>query len=225
MRNSLSIAAAIALFLPGAAAASGLDAAFNIIRKGDRIGFHAVNVEATENGYQVETRIEMKVAFGPITLFHYSHDALEIWKDGALQSLTSRTDNNGRKMNLTVERAGDLLVVDGQDYQGEAPLSAIPSSYWNKAIVNTKYLLNTQTGALIEVTSRSLGETKTPSGAMAEQHLVNGSVALNLWYDDLRWVGADFVVRGEALSYKLIDEAARERLFAKLSLGDGVSAN
>lgn len=224
MRTAILIAAALAL-LPAAASASGLDSAFDIMRKGDRIGFHAVDVEETEDGHRVETRIEMKVSFGPITLFHYSHDALEIWKDGALHSLTSRTDSNGRKMELSVERSGDRLLVEGQDYQGEAPLSAIPSSYWNKDIVNTKYLLNTQTGALIEVTTKSLGETKAPSGAVAEQHLINGSVALNLWYDDLRWVGADFVVRGEALAYKLVDDASRARLFAKLSLGDGVSAN
>jgi hypothetical protein len=224
MKTAFLIAAALA-FLAAPVSASELDSAFDIMRKGERIGFHAVDVEKTGDGHKVETRIEMKVAFGPITLFHYSHDALEVWKGGALQSLTSRTDNNGRKMELSVERSGDRLLVEGQDYQGEAPLSAIPSSYWNKDIVNTKHLLNTQTGALIEVTTKALGETRAPSGAIAEQHLINGSVALNLWYDNLRWVGADFVVRGEALAYRLIDDASRARLFAKLSLGEGVVAN
>jgi hypothetical protein len=218
-KSALPIFAFIfALAAPAAASASPLDAAFDILRKGDPIGFHAVDIEETPEGTIVDTRIRMRVRFGPVTLFHYDHEAREIWRDGALRMLTSRTNNNGRRMTLDVVREGDALIVDGQDYQGEAPPGAIPSSYWNKAIVDADYLLNTQTGALIPITRTELGETAAPSGAPAEQYRLTGTVALDLWYDDARWVGADFVVRGEALTYRLADDAERQRLFAKLDL-------
>lgn len=218
--RSFILAAGLLSLIPPAAEASSLDAAFEILRKGDPIGFHAVNVEETPDGARVETRIRMKVKFGPVTLFRYEHDARELWRDGALQSLTSRTDNNGRKMELEVNREGDVLVVEGQDYQGEAPADAIPSSYWNKAIVDTRFLLNTQTGAVIPVTKESLGATRAPNGAEADHYRLTGSVALDLWYDDRRWVGADFVVRGERLRYRLAKDEDQAKISARAFGGE-----
>ncbi len=216
----LLLAAGLLSLNPRAAEAASLDAAFDILRKGDPIGFHAVDVEETPDGTRVETRIRMQVKFGPVTLFRYKHDAREFWRDGALQSLTSRTDNNGRKMELEVNREGDVLVVEGQDYQGEAPADAIPSSYWNKAIVDTRFLLNTQTGALIPVTKEALGSTAAPNGAEADHYRLKGSVALDLWYNGRRWVGADFVVRGERLLYRLAEEAEQAQMPVRASGGD-----
>ncbi len=217
MKNALLLAALlVAAAAPSGASASPLDAAFDIFRKGQPIGYHAVDVEETPDGTIVDTRIRMQVKFGPVTLFHYDHEAREVWRDGTLQSLTSRTDNNGRRMALDVVREGAALIVEGQDYQGEAPPGAIPSSYWNKAIVDAEYLLNTQTGALIPITKTALGMTAAPGGAIAEHYRLTGTVALDLWYDEARWVGADFIVRGEALTYRPVDDADRQRLFAKL---------
>ena len=210
------------LLWPAAAGASKYDAAFDILRKGDRIGYHAVKVEeAADGAMRVETRIEMQVKFGPIPVFRYQHNASEVWRDGRLESIESTTDNNGKAERLSVRREGERLLIDGTRFQGEGPGDAIPSSYWNKSIVSTKTLLDTQNGRLIDVTIASLGETPSPTGATAEQHRLTGSVDLNLWYDGERWVGADFVVRGQALTYRLIDEAARERLFARLDFSTG----
>ena len=219
-----SLLASLFCFLlwPAAAGASVFDAAFDIMRKGERIGFHAVNVEdAGDGSLRVETRIEMQVKFGPIPVFRYEHNSSEVWRDGRLESIESTTDNNGKAERLNVRRAGETLLIDGTRFQGEGPGDAIPSSYWNKSIVSTKTLLDTQNGRLIGVTVASLGNTPSPTGATAEQHRITGSVDLNLWYDGDRWVGADFVVRGQALTYRLIDEAARERLFARLDFSTG----
>ncbi len=221
MRNGLTAFIALAALMPGAAAAGDLDAGFDILRKGERIGFHAVNVEeAADGSVRVETRIEMQVKIGPIPVFRYEHLSSEVWRGGVLQSLESTTDNNGKDMTLKVSRSGDALIVDGSMYKGQAPGDAVPSSYWNKAIIGAKTLLDTQNGRLIDVKIEKLGATPTPAGAVAEQHRLSGTVDLNLWYDGAQWVGADFVVRGQALAYRLVDAAARDKLFARLSLGN-----
>ncbi len=221
MRKLLFLLAALAL-APSIAAAASLDAAFDIIRKGDRIGFHAVKVEDTgDGGVRVDTRIEMQVKFGPIPVFRYEHVSTETWRDGVLQSVESRTDNNGKAESLTARREGDVLLIDGTRYKGEGPGDAIPSSYWNKAIVSTKTLLDTQNGRLIDVQIENLGETPSPTGAPAEQHKLTGTVDLNLWYQGERWVGADFVVRGQPLTYRLVDTARQAQLFDKLNLSAG----
>lgn len=222
MKSNIFLISVLCALGASKARAADLDAAFDIIRKGDRIGFHAVDVETTPDGaVRVETRIEMQVKFGPIPVFTYDHVATEIWRDGKLESVESRTDNNGKNETLVATREGDALVVNGTRYSGPAPGDAIPSSYWNKAIVSTRTLLDTQNGRLIDVTVANLGQTPTPTGDTAEQHRVTGSVDLNLWYDGPRWVGADFVVRGQELTYRLIDEPRRERLFTQLNLTVG----
>jgi hypothetical protein len=222
MKQFVALLSALAVFCASGAQAADLDAAFDIIRKGDRIGFHAVDVETTaDGGVTVNTRIEMKVKFGPVPVFKYQHVSTETWRDGKLQSVESTTDNNGKDEFLRVKRDGDKLLVEGTRYTGPAPSDAIPSSYWNKDIVSTKTLLDTQNGRLIDVTIANLGETASPTGETAEQHRLTGSVDLNLWYDGPRWVGADFVVRGQALTYRLVDGAERERLFAQLNFNAG----
>lgn len=221
MKLPLSFFAALASSL-ASASASELDAAFDIIRKGDRIGFHAVNVEETaDGGTRVETRIEMQVKIGPIPVFNYEHLSTETWRDGLLQTVESRTDNNGNEETLSVRREGEALIVDGTRYQGPGPGDAVPSSYWNKAIVSTKTLLDTQNGRLIDVKIENLGQTASPTGVRAEQHKLTGTVDLNLWYDGARWVGADFIVRGQALTYSLVDSQKQAQLFAKLNLSAG----
>ena len=221
MRKILGLLATLAL-APSSAGAASLDAAFDIIRKGDRIGYHAVKVEAAgDGGVRVDTRIEMQVKFGPIPVFRYEHVSTENWRGGVLQSVESRTDNNGKSETLTARREGEALLIDGARYKGEGPGDAIPSSYWNKAIVSTRTLLDTQNGRLIDVQIENLGETTSPSGATAEQHKLTGTVDLNLWYQGERWVGAAFVVRGQALTYRLIDNERQTQLFDKLNLAAG----
>lgn len=222
MKQLLSSLLAISFIGASPAGASEFDAAFDIFRKGDRIGFHAVDVaETADGGVRVDTRIAMKVKLGPIPVFAYEHVSTEIWRDGKLQSVESTTDNNGKDETLRVTRDGDVLVIDGTRFKGPAPSDVIPSSYWNKAIVSATTLLDTQNGRLIDVKIANLGKTPSPTGVPAEQHRLTGSVDLNLWYDGARWVGADFVVRGQALTYRLVDEAQRDRLFTQLNFTVG----
>ncbi|MEZ5919979.1 MAG: DUF6134 family protein [Parvularculaceae bacterium] len=205
-----------ALSTAGPASASELSAAFNIVRKGDMIGYHAV--EVTEEGgiTRTETRIRMRVKFGPVVVFRYDLASIEHWRDGALQSIESSTDRNGRKMNLTVQRTANAFVVNGSSYQGEAPLNAIPGSYWNKEIVDAPVLLNTQNGSLVPVKGADLGQSKTPAGEDAEHYRLSGSVDLDLWYEGQKWVGAEFTIKGEDLAYQEMDDTAQETLFSEI---------
>ncbi len=222
MNRLIPILASLGAFGFSTAGASELGAAFDIIRKGDRIGFHAVNVEETAAGEtRVETRIEMQVRLGPIPVFRYEHLSTETWRGGLLQTVESRTDNNGKNETLSVRREGDGLLVNGTRYQGTGPGDAIPSSYWNKAIISARTLLDTQNGRLIDVEIENLGETPSPSGMKAEQHRLTGTVDLNLWYDGSRWVGADFIVRGQALTYRLVEGERQAQLFDKLKMTAG----
>ena len=185
-----------------------LDAEFVIMRKGEPIGMHAVRVREEADGRIIaDTTIDMKVKFGFITLFRYSHSSQEIWRDGKVLAINSRTYDNGREKYLNARREGDMLQVDGTQFQGEIPIKVIPSSYWNKAIVDCRAIIDTQDGDMIEVEVDKVGPvpalTEDGGAVEADKYRLSGSVDLDLWYQDDRWVGARFTVRGETLTYAL----------------------
>ena len=204
--RSWVISGALLIGLTMPAAARDLDAKFLIERKGEVIGYHAVDVTPTDAGARVDTLIEMKVGIGPITLFKYEHDATEIWNGEQLVSLVSKTNNNGENEFVDAKRYGKQLVIDASGYQGPAPAGAMPSSYWDKDLVSANAMINTQTGEIMEVTTSRVGETLAPHDRPAEQFQLIGTVALNLWYDGERWVGSNFTIDGEELTYVLVDE-------------------
>lgn len=188
------------------AAARDFDAKFLIERKGKVIGYHSVDVIPTGTGLRVDTRIEMEVGLGPITFFEYDHSATEIWNGETLISLVSDTNNNGEREFVDAKRYGNELMITGSEYEGPAPVGAMPSSYWDKDLVKASNMINTQTGEIINVETTRIGETKAPNNQMAEHYKLVGTIALNLWYDGEKWVGSNFTVDGEELTYVLVDE-------------------
>ncbi|MHA7872809.1 MAG: DUF6134 family protein [Hyphococcus sp.] len=194
----------VAFTLP--ASARDLDAKFLIKREGKVIGFHQVDVREEGGDFIVDTFIEMRVKFGPIPVFRYDHEAREIWRDGTVVSIDSETNYNGDETFVSARRdETGALYIDGSDYQGPAPSNAMPSSYWDKGLVEAEALINTQTGEIIDIDVEPLGETLAPHNASAEQYRVVGSIALDIWYDGPRWVGSQFTIDGEELVYELVE--------------------
>lgn len=210
------IAALCAFFaVLGNVAAGDLSTAFHIMWKGRPIGFHVVNVEKTHDGVRVDTRVEMRVKFGPIPLYRYSHRASEVWRNGTLYSLRSTTDDDGDEMSLQIWRQNGVLMGDGDAYSGPAPKGAVPSSWWNRELLGAKTILNTQNGEIIPVAIVDLGRTTLPGGGSADHFRVTGSLALDLWFDGARWIGSHVVIDGEELTYQPIEDGAeRRRLLA-----------
>ena len=206
MRTALAVII-LALFSVMPASATDHDANFLIKRAGKVIGFHQVDISKTANGMLVETTIRIRVKFGPIPLFRYEHKAVEEWRGGELYSLTSETNNNGEDCFVRLARADDGFEIDGSGFSGIAPFSAMPPSYWNKDLIKANSLINTQTGELIEVTVTELGHTSAPHQIRAEQYRIVGTLALDLWYDGPQWVGSNFTIDGEELTYELAPQA------------------
>lgn len=200
MRLLASIPIILAVLSAGPAAAER-GAAFTILRKGEPIGRHVVEVREVGDRTLVDTKIRMRVKFGPLVLYRYDHVAREVWADGALQEIESRTDDNGAKASLKATRVEGALFVEGSGYEGFAPSSAAPSTYWTRSVVDAPILLNTQNGELIEVASTRIGVTASPGGAPGEEFRIVGTLALSLWYDGEKWIGSDFTVDGERLIY------------------------
>ncbi len=195
------------------ASAGNLDAKFLIKREGKVIGYHAVDVREADGAIIVDTEIEMRVKLGPIPLFKYDHASQEVWRAGEVVSIESKTNYNGDKTYLSAYRENDLLMIDGSEYQGPAPANAVPSSYWDKSLLTADALINTQNGEIVKVVIEPLGVTPAPHNREAEQFRVTGTVGMDIWYNGAQWVGSQFTIDGEELTYELV---AGDRQYAAL---------
>lgn len=212
------LAALCVWFAASAPAAAGdLSAAFEIVWKGQSIGYHIVNVEASAGGLKVDTRVAMRVKFGPVSLYRFIHESSEIWRGGELYAIWSETDDNGDEMSLRAWREDGVLMIDGDAYRGPAPAGARLASWWNKAVLSAPTLINPQNGEIIDVAVESFGRGPAPYGRVAEHFRLTGTLAVDLWFDGARWVGSHAVIDGEELTYRQIEESdERRRLFAMI---------
>lgn len=212
MRLSLLIAVFYAaVTMP--ASARDHDAKFLILHEGKVIGYHAVHVVEDEAGTVVETKIKMRVKLGPIPLFHYDHEAREVWRGDELVSLVSATNNDGDKAAVNAARVDGVLEIDGTGYRGPAPAGAVPTSYWNKSFVAADKLIDTQTGELMDVDVQRLGASPAPDRRLADHYRIKGPMDIDLWFVGERCVGSHFTVDGDELTYVPVPE---ERRYAAL---------
>lgn len=90
--------------------------AYEITRKGKRLGFQTLDFKNLDNGdLQVDIHIEIDFAI-IIPLFRYLHDNREIWRDGKMLSLASKTDNNGESEFVDLRAQGDVFVGRGTKF-------------------------------------------------------------------------------------------------------------
>jgi hypothetical protein len=163
----------------------------------------------------VSTTIDFSVKAMGMTVYRYAHRGNEVWKGSTLQSIDTKTDDNGKQFTMRAQHNGKGLAVErtGSDTafgtsvndQGlkpsetvreTLPAGVLPSTHWNLSQVKQSVLLNTQYGTPSKVKIVDLGrETiKTASKSIQATHYrYSGDITLDQWFDDKgRWVKAAF---------------------------------
>jgi len=172
--------------------------------------------------------VDLAVKAMGVTAYRYIHNSHEVWSGNALQALESRTDDNGKKYIVRVQRGSNGLVVDREASpepfasasadQGVQlpeighellPPSTLPTSNWNMGQVGQSVLLNTQYGTRSHATITPMGRepVKTASGNTVEatRYHYTGDLRMDQWFDDRgRWVKAAFpAFDGSTIEYIL----------------------
>ena len=179
--------------------------AYEVFRNDKRIGFH--HMQFTRNGgeVKVDIHIELDVRLGFIPLFSYTHQNTEVWRDGVLQSLISKTDNNGKRAFADLVLEEGSYLGRGSRYKGNLVLPIMSTSYFDPNFVRQKSLISSQDGRLLEVEVKYLGQEQVPDIAgpvEAQRFRLTGDLKIDIWYtEDGRWVRTEFS-RGGLLSYR-----------------------
>lgn len=211
LRRTFLMAGLSAVATPVLAAVPQFPAAglsFRIMRKGSRIGTHALQFTGNANALVVDISVEMAVRFGPIRLFHYNLHATERWTDGVFASLEAKTDYDGEPAWCSVKReAGQLIVEGSKASRYTAPSNVLAATHWNKAELRGP-MINPENGELLHPAISDLGKAMVPLASGATVPTTHfgwrGQDTLDLWYDDAgTWTALRAVTHsGEVLSYE-----------------------
>ena len=216
MKTLIAMLAVAFMVLPAAAQAwqpqtwqprDGDRLVFDVFRDGSKFGSHVVAFRRTGDELTVDSDVELKVTFGPLTLFHYVHDVTELWTAAALRSVAARTKKDGKWKNMSLEAFEGGLRISGAGFKGVIPSGAIPSTHWNFAEMKQSAMLSTETGAMLPmmVTDRGLERVKVGPGTIeARRFDVQSEIAASFWYDASgRWVKCAFEAQGSKVDYVL----------------------
>lgn len=233
MRRQLAAALVVSLLGSTAVAAAnefpyGQSLNFTVYRNGKEIGHHTISFQNEGVNRTVTVAVDLAVKALGVTAYRYSHNSHEVWTGNSLQALDARTDDNGKKYFVRVQRGRSGLVVDREALpqpfaaasadQGVQlpeighevlPPSTLPTSNWNVGQVGQSVLLNTQYGTPSHATITPIGReaVKTASGATVEatRYHYTGDLRMDQWFDDRgRWVKAAFpAFDGSTIEYIL----------------------
>lgn len=202
MQRAIILAAALIAATQVRAEPAPRDLAFDVFRKGELIGNHTIDFEAkgAELEVDVDIRLVVKLLFVPV--YRYEHHNRELWRDGRLLRIDSRTDDDGEAFFVKGAAGAEGFTVESSEDSYVAPADVISTSWWNVDTVNRRKLLNSQLGELmtVEVKPAGAGEVQTEAGAIpARRYVVGGDAELELWYDrddrlaKIRFAGSDGV--------------------------------
>lgn len=184
---------------------------FQVYLNDDPIGFHNFRLDPQEDGYQLRTEAEFKVKVLFVTAYRYQHENVETWRNGCLEHIEARTNDNGDKFRVVGQRdAGgfDLATSAGPDSLDSGCVRTF--SYWDLAALKDSQLLNSQTGAYQPVDVALVGrESIEVAGeqVLADRYsLAADGLALDLWYSpEGEWLALTSTVeKGRQLRYELV---------------------
>jgi Family of unknown function (DUF6134) len=186
------------------------DLAFDVYRKGDRIGAHTISFAPAGAGERVTSRVELAVKMAFVTLYRYEQTGEDEWRDGVLVRTRIRTNDDGKDSLVEAETRRGKLVVSGPAGRYEAALGTMTDlNFWNEAITRQARLIDSQSGELIQIAVRPESTEAIPAqGRMvqARRFAMTGTKGRSgtVWYDPGgRLVKAAVVTRGETLGYEL----------------------
>ena len=200
MQRAIILAAALMAAASVKAEPPPRDLAFDVFRKGELIGSHTIDFESNGAELEVDVDIRLQVNLLFVPVYRYEHHNRELWREGRLLRIDSRTDDDGEAFFVKGAVAPEGFRVESSKGSYAAPEDVISTSWWNVDTVNRRKLLNSQLGELMAVEVEPAGddEVETAAGSIpARRYVVDGEVKLELWYDHerrlakIRFVGSD----------------------------------
>jgi hypothetical protein len=174
------------------------------------IGHHNFRLIEQAGERTLVTEADFKVRFLFVTAYRYLHFNTETWQGGCLQKIESRTDANGRILNVAGLRGPEGFELRSPAAPDPVPGCVKTFAYWDAGILDEDKLLNPQTGELMSITvERLAGEDLRVRGhdvPARKYRLLTKDLSLEIWYSDANeWLALESTTKdGRTLRYELI---------------------
>lgn len=174
----------------------GKTMAFDVLRDGTLVGEHTVAFSNDGADLVVDTQFRIAIKFLMFTAYTLDYTSSGQWRDGKLNVLKARTDDDGTVGIVTAERLQNKIKI--VDPNGEVAMAGniLPTNHWNVAVTKSTAVLNTITGKVNNVKMIDLGmETIVAEGGEidARRWMYSGDLTNEVWYDaEGRWVKMQF---------------------------------
>lgn len=160
---------------------------FAVMRGDTQIGTNTI--ELSRNGGQtlvrIATHVEITMAF--VKLYRFDQTETEVWSDGRLQSLSSRTDDNGKIHRVMAQSRQGKLVVDGDGRLHLDDAGILPVSLWSQPSIEHGAGLDPEVGRVVPVSVTDKGEdTLVVAGRPEPAHhfVIRTTFSQDVWYDE-----------------------------------------
>jgi hypothetical protein len=180
---------------------------FRVMLGNSEIGRHLFRIERNGSELRVESEADFSVKLLVIEAYRYRHRANERWTGNCLAEIETRTNDNGKRIEVRGIKQDNAFVVERDKDKDGLPPCVMTFAYWNPAILGQARLLNSQTGEFVPVKVEPLGEevievrgVATPARRYA---LRAPAFRIDVWYArDNRWVQLESTTEsGKPLRY------------------------
>jgi Family of unknown function (DUF6134) len=182
---------------------------FTVLLDGKRIGEHDFTVARHGDETDVDTEAHFKVKAAFIAFYQYDHRDHEVWRNGCLAGITSRTHDNGRSFAVEGELKGGTFEVQGSGGAATLPACVKTFAYWDQSFLTEPQLLNSQTGKFQAVTLTRVGPQSVKVGGRsipAQRYSLRApKLDIDLWYSESgRWLALQSKLEsGRLLRYEI----------------------
>lgn len=182
---------------------------FSVLYEGDRIGSHTILYSPATRETVITTAIHLLVKTAFITIYAFSHQSEEIWRQGRLASLRSETEEDGESLRVEGKETpqGFRVVSKGRPFIASAA-TLTSNSLWTPSVLEQETVIDAQHGGIIGISSRKFADEEV---TVAGRHVpatrytfITPYLAGSIWYDrDNLWVHGEFEHDGTSIHYLL----------------------
>ncbi|MDX2504721.1 MAG: DUF6134 family protein [Gammaproteobacteria bacterium] len=174
---------------------------FNVYLDDSPIGYHHYNLKRFGDAYQLSIKAEFDVKFLFLSVYKYLHENSETWQGQCLTRLTSNTDDNGDNAFVKLRSEKNKQIIETRKGTETTDECLRSFAYWDPELLNSQRLLNAQTGELINVEFKRIGNeiiTINQQSIDADRYRIKGEdIDIDIWYSpDQEWLALQSVTEG-----------------------------
>lgn len=180
----------IVTFAAGPALAAEVETReFQVKVDGKPAGEYRQTIQHDNGTYTITCQAEVRVRYFVVN-YVYTFRGTEIWKDGRLVRLDSKTTDDKKRYDVSASASGDRLRVRANGVEHSTRGDAWTTTYWRLAPAKFRNqsvpLVDADTGRDIGATLQYVGANSIVVNGQPQNcahYRVTGGVQVDLWYD------------------------------------------